>query len=46
VIGTGLMLLNTSDNLTMIALDIACALCFAAAAVFLESLESAHGISF
>ena len=46
MIGVGLLLLNTSDNLKMIALDIACALCFAAAAVFLESLESAHGVSF
>ncbi len=46
MIGAVLLLLNTSDNLKIIALDIACALCFAAAAVFLESLESAHGISF
>ena len=46
MIGAGLLLLNTSDNLKMIALDFACALCFAAAVVFLESLESAHGVSF
>ena len=46
VIGAVLLLLNTSDNLQMIAYDIVCAVCFAAAALFLESLELTHGVSF
>ncbi len=46
MIGAVLLVLNITDNLKMIALDAACAVCFAAAAVFLESLELTNSVSF